>query len=107
MGGSMMKLIRCLALSLALVLAGLTGVAVAKCYKLHYTPSDYYFCYGRNGSDSWNDRKQARKICLEVLANWSAKNKCGRVHIHLSSCHSNSGHCYDENGGAHRDLKGY
>jgi hypothetical protein len=102
-----MKIIRCLALSLVLVLSGLIGVSMARCYRLHYTPKDYYFCYGKNGSDSWNDRKQARKICLQVLSGWSSQKKCGRVWYHAHTCHSNSGHCYDENGNAHRDLKGY
>ncbi|MBU0516281.1 MAG: hypothetical protein KJ621_16075 [Proteobacteria bacterium] len=102
-----MKLIRCLALSLALVLVGLSGVAAAKCYRLHYTPAGYYFCYGRNGSDSWEDRQQARRICAEILADWPSRKKCGAVSSHASFCHSNSGRCYDENGNAHRDLKGY
>lgn len=92
-----------------ITIAGLTGllmlattaVASAKCYKFSDTPNDVYVCVGKNGADSFDDRKKAKKV-LEK-AGYKPKN----VNSSSSSCHSNSNKCYDENGKANRNLKGY
>lgn len=86
----------------AAFVAGISTTAEAKCYRLSDSPSDHFFCVGKNGSDSFADRKKARKICTKVKG-----SKCGNVASYSSSCHSNSNKCYDENGKAHRNLKGY
>jgi len=80
----------------------LAATASAKCYHFSNAPSDVYVCYGKNGSDSFADRKAAKKICDEKVG-----KDCGSVGSYSSSCHSNSNKCYDENGKAHRSLKGY
>ncbi len=85
-----------------LFVAGFTASAEAKCYRLSDSPSDHFFCVGKNGGDSFADRKKARSICTKVKG-----SKCGNVSSSSSSCHSNSNKCYDENGKAHRSLKGY
>ncbi|QED28024.1 hypothetical protein FRD01_12415 [Microvenator marinus] len=74
----------------------------AKCYRFSDAPSDVFVCVGKNGSDSFDDRKAAKKICDE-----KAGKNCGNVGSHSSSCHSNSNLCYDETGKAHRSLKDY
>lgn len=76
--------------------------ADAKCYHFSDAPSDVYVCVGKDGSDSFDDRKKAKKICDEATG-----EDCGSVGSSSSSCHSNSNKCYDENGDAHRDLKDY
>ena len=75
--------------------------ASAKCYHFRDAPSDVYVCVGK-GSDSFDDRKAAKKICDEKTG-----KDCGSVGSSSSSCHSNSNKCYDENGKAHRNLKDY
>ncbi len=79
-----------------------TQHAEAKCYHLQDAPSDVYVCVGKDGSDSSSDRKKAREICTDKVG-----KDCGTVSSYSSSCHSNSNKCYDENGKAHRNLKGY
>lgn len=76
--------------------------ANAKCYNFQDAPSDTYVCVGKNGADSFADRKKAKKICDD-----KAGKDCGNVSSTSSSCHSNSNKCYDENGEAHRSLKDY
>lgn len=76
--------------------------AEAKCYRLSNAPSDVYVCVGKNGSDSFADRKKAQEICKKETG-----SDCGSVSSTSSSCHSNSNKCYDENGKASRDLKDY
>jgi len=76
--------------------------AQAKCYRFSNAPSDTFVCVGKNGSDSFDDRKAAKKICDE-----KAGKDCGSVGSTSSSCHSNSNLCYDESGKAHRSLKDY
>ena len=78
-----------------------SSVAEAKCYHFSDTPSDVYVCVGKNGADSFDDRKKAKKILKDAGEN------PGSVSSHSSSCHSNAGKCYDENGKKHRSLKGY
>ena len=80
----------------------MAATASAKCYRFSNAPSDLYVCYGKNGADSFSDRKAAKKICDD-----KAGKDCGSVGSTSSSCHSNSNKCYDENGKAHRSLKGY
>ena len=87
-------------LALAYVLSAATA-ADAKCYKFSGTDSDVYVCVGKNGSDSFDDRKKAKAVLKK------AGHSPGSVSSSSSSCHSNSNKCYDENGKAHRDLKGY
>ncbi len=86
----------------ALGFVGATATAEAKCYNLKDAPRDHFFCVGKNGADSFADRKKAIGICTKVKG-----SKCGTVSSSSSSCHSNSNKCYDENGKAHRSLKGY
>ena len=74
----------------------------AKCYHFSNAPSDVYVCVGKNGADSFDDRKAAKKICDEKTG-----KDCGSVGSHSSSCHSNSNQCFDETGKANRDLKDY
>ncbi len=91
-----------LVIALVMILAvASTAEVFAKCYHFQNTPSDVYVCVGRNGSDSSSDRNRARDICNQKVGN------CGGVSSYSSSCHSNSGKCYDENGNASRDLNGY
>lgn len=75
--------------------------ADAKCYSFRDAPSDVYVCVGK-GSDSFDDRKKAKKICDEKTG-----KDCGNMSSYSSSCHSNSNKCYDETGEAHRNLKDY
>ena len=81
---------------------GFAGIAQAKCYKFSSTPSDVYVCVGKNGSDSFADRKKGKEVLKKALG-----SDPGNVSSYSSSCHSNSNKCYDENGKAHRSLKGY
>lgn len=76
--------------------------ADAKCYHLSNAPSDTYVCVGKNGSDSFADRKKAQDVCKAATG-----KDCGSVSSTSSSCHSNSDKCYDESGKASRDLKDY
>lgn len=76
--------------------------ASAKCYHFSNAPSDVYVCVGKSGSDSFDDRKAAKKICDEKTG-----KDCGSVGSSSSSCHSNSNQCFDESGAANRDLKDY
>jgi len=76
--------------------------ADAKCYRFSNAPSDVFVCVGKDGADSFDDRKKAKKVCDEK----SGKD-CGSVGSTSSSCHSNSNLCYDESGAAHRSLKDY
>jgi hypothetical protein len=46
--------------------------------------------------------KRGRNICSRKTG-----SKCGPVGSYSSSCHSNSGKCFDENGEGHSDLNGY
>lgn len=83
------------------------GVAVsvtaqAKCYHYDDSPSDVYVCVGKNGRDDFADRKKGREICSQKTG-----SKCGPVGSYSSSCHSNAGKCYDEDGNASSDLSGY
>jgi hypothetical protein len=88
-------------IAFALVMFAASSVS-AKCYNFSDSPSDVYVCVGKDGSDSFDDRKKAKKICDEQTG-----TDCGNVSSYSSSCHSNSNKCYDENGKAHRSLKGY
>jgi hypothetical protein len=88
-------------LTLAVMLAFGTN-AFAKCYHFSDADSDVGVCVGKDGSDSFDDRKKAVKICTDKTG-----SDCGNVSSYSSSCHSNSGKCYDENGDAHRSLDGY
>ena len=81
---------------------GVAGVASAKCYHLDNSPSDVYVCVGKGGRDDFADRHKAQDICTAKTG-----SKCGPVSSTSSSCHSNSGKCYDESGSASRDLSGY
>lgn len=91
-----------------LVLAAWCAVALvgtlaeAKCYHLEKAPNDVYVCVGKNGSDSFDDRKQAQEVCKKATG-----ADCGNVSSTSSSCHSNSNKCYNELGKASRDLGGY
>lgn len=78
------------------------SIASAKCYRFSDAPDDTFVCVGKNGADSFDDRKAAKKICDEK----SGKD-CGSVGSTSSSCHSNKNLCYDETGKAHRSLKDY
>ena len=86
----------------AFLLAGAAGTASAKCYHFSGAPSDVGVCVGKNGSDSFADRKKAQEICSKAVG-----KTCGNVSSYSSSCHSNSNKCYDEGGKAHRSLKDY
>ena len=90
---ALFALVACLVLALT---------ASAKCYHFSNAPSDVYVCVGKNGADSFSDRKAAKKICDSKVG-----KDCGSVGSTSSSCHSNSNKCYDESGKAHRSLKGY
>lgn len=76
--------------------------ASAKCYHFSKAPSDVGVCVGKNGSDSFADRKKAKAVCDKATG-----SDCGNVGSYSSSCHSNSNKCYDESGKAHRSLNGY
>ena len=78
------------------------STAAAKCYRFSDAPNDVFVCVGKDGADSFDDRKKAKKICDEK----SGKD-CGTVGSTSSSCHSNSNLCYDESGKANRSLKDY
>lgn len=78
------------------------SVAQAKCYHLDKAPSDVYVCVGKNGGDSFDDRKAAKAICDKATG-----KDCGNVSSYSSSCHSNIDKCYDETGKASRELSGY
>jgi len=75
------------------------GFASASCYRFDKAPSDVYVCVH---GDSFDNRKEAKKICDKATG-----SDCGNVGSYSSSCHSNIDKCYDENGKAHRELKGY
>jgi hypothetical protein len=81
---------------------GAAATAEAKCYHYDNSPSDVYVCVGKGGRDDFADRNKGQEICSQKTG-----KKCGPVGSYSSSCHSNSGKCYDENGGAHSDLSGY
>ena len=83
------------------LVAASTSAAEAKCYHFRDTPSDVYVCVGKDGSDSFADRKKGKKILQD------AGETPSTVSSSSSSCHSNAGNCYDENGKKHRSLKGY
>jgi hypothetical protein len=85
-----------------LFVTGLSSLADASCYHFDDSPSDVYVCVGKNGKDDFADRNKGQEIC-------SAKTgkKCGPVGSYSSSCHSNAGKCYNENGDASSDLNGY
>jgi hypothetical protein len=83
-------------------LSGTAATADAKCYHFDKTDSDTYVCVGKNGSDSFDDRKKGKAILKKALG-----KDPGNVGSSSSSCHSNKGNCYDENGKKHRSLKGY
>jgi len=76
--------------------------AEAKCYHFSNAPSDVYVCVGKDGEDSFDDRKAAKKLCDATVG-----KDCGSVGSSSSSCHSNSNQCMDESGKANRDLKDY
>ncbi len=86
----------------ALSILAFAANASAKCYHFSDAPSDVYVCVGKDGSDSFADRKKAKKVCDKKTG-----KDCGSVGSYSSSCHSNAGKCYDESGKASRDLKGY
>ena len=96
----MKKILLAASLAFAFVISG-SAVAHAKCYKFSGTPSDVYVCVGKNGADSFSDRKKAKKVLKKAGFSPSSVSSTS------SSCHSNSGKCYDENGKKHRSLKGY
>ena len=96
----MKKILLASSLAFAFTMAS-AATADAKCYKFSGTPSDVYVCVGKNGSDSFADRKKAKEVLKK------AGHSPGSVSSSSSSCHSNSNKCYDENGKAHRSLKGY
>jgi len=90
-----MKLVK--SLLFITVVAGLfTSTAGAKCFKFSKTGGDVGVCVPGDSTDS---RKKAKKICD------SKEGNCGNLSSSSSSCHSNVGKCYDENGNASRDLK--
>jgi len=70
----------------------------AKCYTFS-NGGDYQVCVP---GDSFSDRKKARDICSKAKG-----SDCGSVRSYSSSCHSNSGKCYNQNGKASRSLSGY
>ena len=50
--------------SIALLATTLVSVdAEAKCYRFSDAPSDVFVCVGKNGADSFDDRKKAKAIC--------------------------------------------
>lgn len=70
----------------------------AKCYSFS-NGGEYKVCVP---GDSFSDRKKAMEICRKAKG-----SDCGNVSSYSSSCHSNSGKCYDQNGNASRSLRGY
>ena len=74
-----------------------TGV-MAKCYTFT-NESEIKVCVP---GDSFSDRTLALEICKKAKG-----SDCGNVSSTSSSCHSNSGKCYDQNGNASRSLSGY
>ena len=96
----MKKILLASALAFAFMM-GTAATADAKCYKFSGTPSGVYVCVGKNGADSFSDRKKAKKVLKK--AGYSPSS----VSSTSSSCHSNQNKCYDANGKAHRSLKGY
>ena len=95
-----MKLLLHTAVAAAIFMSANT--ALAKCYHFSSAPSDVGVCVGKNGADSFDDRKKAKAICDKAVG-----KDCGNVSSYSSSCHSNVDKCYDENGKAHRSLNGY
>lgn len=90
---------------LPILLSGAFALAVmyarpaeAKCYTFS-NGGEYKACVK---GDSFPDRKKARENCSKAKG-----SDCGNVQSYSSSCHSNSGHCVDENGKEHRSLSGY
>jgi hypothetical protein len=74
-----------------------TGV-MAACYSFS-SESEIKVCVP---GDSFSDRKKAAEICKKAKG-----SDCGNVSSYSSSCSSNSGKCYDQNGKASRSLSGY
>ncbi|MBP7603968.1 MAG: hypothetical protein KBA15_08580 [Spirochaetes bacterium] len=76
----------------------MTTDVTAKCYSFS-SESEIKVCVP---GDSFSDRKLAMEICKKAKG-----SDCGNVSSYSSSCHSNSGKCYDQNGNASRSLSGY
>jgi hypothetical protein len=76
-----------------------TAAAGAACYRFSLAGSEVGVCVK---GDSFADRKKATEICKK-----GEGKDCGNITSYSSSCHSNSGRCYDENGKKSRSLSGY
>ena len=70
----------------------------AKCYTFQ-KGGDYKVCVP---GDGFSDRKKAMEICKSKKG-----SDCGGVSSNSSSCHSNSGKCYNEKGEDARSYSGY
>lgn len=81
-----------------IMLVGIPSLLSAKCYSFS-NGGEYKACVH---GDGFSDRKKARKNCSNAKG-----SDCGNVTSSSSSCHSNSGHCVDENGKENRSLSGY
>ena len=96
-----MKIVLALAFAASFIVLP-PGLAEGKCYNFSAAPSDVGVCVGKNGSDSFDDRKRAQSICKSKLP-----KGCGNISSFSTSCHSSTNQCFDESGNAHRDLSGY
>ncbi len=88
----------CLVLATVIFVSAAATTVMAKCYSFR-NGGEYKVCVP---GDSFSDRKKAREICRKAKG-----SDCGSVSSYSSSCHSNSNKCYDQNGSAHRSLRGY
>jgi len=93
-----MKKLFVIASALVFVSSVMTTGVMAKCYSFS-SESEIKVCVP---GDSFSDRKLAMEICKKAKG-----SDCGNVSSYSSSCHSNSGKCYDQNGNASRSLSGY
>jgi len=75
------------------------GPASALCYRFSAAGSEVGVCIK---GDSFADRKKAQEVCKK-----GEGKDCGNITSTSSSCHSNSGRCYDANGNKSRSLSGY
>jgi hypothetical protein len=73
--------------------------ASALCYRFSAAGSEVGVCIK---GDSFADRKKAQEICKK-----GEGKDCGNITSTSSSCHSNSGRCYDASGNKSRSLSGY
>ncbi|HSV98107.1 MAG TPA: hypothetical protein VLM75_14390 [Spirochaetota bacterium] len=93
-----MKKALAIASALIFVSSFMSTGAMAACYSFG-SESEIKVCVP---GDPFSDRKKARDICRKAKG-----SDCGNVSSYSSSCHSNSGKCYDQNGKASRSLSGY